>query len=104
MGQRRARQHTHTHTHTDDRYTSFYIDCNSFFFLLGLRLRRLRSLACRLVWGWYSGAGTVGTVGLEHVYVWQGFCALRTRGWSPIRELVAAAVAYSQSAFLHVIA
>jgi len=37
-----------------------------------------------------------GLYGCKHVYVWQGFCALRTRGWSPTWELVAAAVPYFQ--------
>jgi len=33
--------------------------------------------------GGVSTVGKVGTVGLQPVYVWQGFFATRTR-WSPI--------------------
>jgi len=37
--------------------------------------------------------GRVGTVGWQHVHVWKGFCHYAP-GWSPIRELIEAAVAY----------
>jgi len=43
-----------------------------------------------------SYGSLVVTVGKQHMYVWQGFCYYKP-GWSPIRELVAADVTYSQS-------
>jgi len=42
------------------------------------------------------GVGMVGTEDWQNVHVWQGFCHYGP-GWSPNWELVAAAVAYSQS-------
>jgi len=40
-------------------------------------------------------------VGLEHVYVWQGFVCKNPGGkWSPIRELVALVGAGTQNTFV----
>jgi len=72
---------------------------NLIFFILDLRVRRLKSLVCKV--------GTVGMVGLGPLgwLVWSvgNTCtcgkvfADYKPGWSPIREQVVAAIVYSQS-------
>jgi len=70
---------------------------HTIFFFYWSRTRQLWQLAivevkiCRV-----GTVGMIGTFGWQHVYVWQGFSHYGPR-WTPIRELVAAAVAYSQS-------
>jgi len=66
-----------------------------FFFLLSLRLRRLKSLTCKLI------GLVLGTVGLERLvrlvrntFMCGKVFAHYEPRWSPIRELAAAVVVY----------